>query len=352
MILVSKVLLLSGFFEVAIKPGPFDTTTSVLHAGLQDIGDRTAQDCKTLQISKEKPTSNLYSSRKKSSAQQGNESFDGCRILIDSFDAAFTRTESLQFVPRPQSSSSSISMSQVAELTSTPIRYSNLSPAHSSENFGARNESGPTITTCTFPQSTSIMATPTSTPRTGQVQQGDGKADVPHVTLAEDGSCPASERGARSKADVPDFAYEDGASPNQLSKCAFLNIFNALPFWLSFCADGFILDIIKDGYKIPFVSTPSKTMLKNNESARQKANFVSYEINRLLELNYVKELDYIPHVVNPLTVAGNSDKPRLVLDLRHFNPHLFKFCVKFEALTTRRHNSASLGINWLKYAVV
>ena len=62
--------------------------------------------------------------------------------------------------------------------------------------------------------------------------------------------------------------------------------------------------------------------------------FVSDEIYRLLELNYVKELDYIPHVVNPLTVAGNSDKPRLVLDLRHVNPHLFKFCVKFEGLET------------------
>jgi hypothetical protein len=37
-----------------------------------------------------------------------------------------------------------------------------------------------------------------------------------------------------------------------------------------------------------------------------------------------------PRVVNPLTVAGNRTKQRLVLDARHVNPHLFKYKHKYE----------------------
>ena len=42
-------------------------------------------------------------------------------------------------------------------------------------------------------------------------------------------------------------------------------------------------------------------------------------------------MDYIPHVVNPLTVALNKNgKKRLMLDCRHIDPDLFKFKCSFE----------------------
>jgi len=61
------------------------------------------------------------------------------------------------------------------------------------------------------------------------------------------------------------------------------------------------------------------------------AEFVSEEIKRLLAKGIVQEVQDMPYVVNPLTVAfGKSGKARLVLDCRHLNPHLHLFKVKFE----------------------
>ena len=41
-------------------------------------------------------------------------------------------------------------------------------------------------------------------------------------------------------------------------------------------------------------------------------------------------------LVNPLTVAGNKAKLRLVLDCRHINPHLYQFKYKYEYATVAR----------------
>jgi hypothetical protein len=41
-------------------------------------------------------------------------------------------------------------------------------------------------------------------------------------------------------------------------------------------------------------------------------------------------------VVNPLTLAGNKAKLRLVLDCRHINPHLYQFKYKYEDATVAR----------------
>ena len=51
---------------------------------------------------------------------------------------------------------------------------------------------------------------------------------------------------------------------------------------------------------------------------------------KLIELGCIKEFSCKPKVVNPLTVANNKNKLRLVLDCRHINPHLHKFRFKYE----------------------
>ena len=133
----------------------------------------------------------------------------------------------------------------------------------------------------------------------------------------------------------PSLGSEKVASNEQLS-------FNNMPvnirlkdcvgFWYKFCSDLFILDIINNGYKLPFITTPCTIELNNNRTAFNESKFVTNEITTLLSKGYIKKVSNRPHVINPLSVAFNSQgKRRLILDLRHVNKHLFKFCVKYEA---------------------
>ena len=60
-------------------------------------------------------------------------------------------------------------------------------------------------------------------------------------------------------------------------------------------------------------------------------SFVEDEIAKLVRLGCISQVGERPKVINPLTVAFNKkNKPRLVLDCRHINPHLFKFKFKYE----------------------
>ena len=108
----------------------------------------------------------------------------------------------------------------------------------------------------------------------------------------------------------------------------------SLATWRRTCQDKYILDVIEMGYKLPFRTMPQGTFLKNNKSALKNPAFVRDEILELLNRGCIRETDQIPFVVNPLSVAQNesSKKLRLVLDLRHVNPHLQKFATKFEGL--------------------
>ena len=101
--------------------------------------------------------------------------------------------------------------------------------------------------------------------------------------------------------------------------------------WKEASENAYILDVVEKGYKLPLKSVPAKIILKYNKSARDNELFVTQEINSLLEKGVISACNYVPHVVNPLTVAfSKKGKPRLVLDCRHVNEHLHLFKVKFE----------------------
>lgn len=68
-------------------------------------------------------------------------------------------------------------------------------------------------------------------------------------------------------------------------------------------ANSFILDVIKEGYKIPFMAQPTPVLLKNNTSAIKHREFVTTAINELLESGCVVEQSNIPFCVIPLTVS-------------------------------------------------
>ena len=89
-----------------------------------------------------------------------------------------------------------------------------------------------------------------------------------------------------------------------------------LHFWQEIGANENVLDVIENGYKIPFISTPKPAEFKNNKSALLNHSFVSDSVQELLGTKRVVEVPFIPHVVSPLSVSTNKGKNRLILDLR------------------------------------
>lgn len=105
----------------------------------------------------------------------------------------------------------------------------------------------------------------------------------------------------------------------------------AIGKWKEIGANKFILNIIEQGYKLPFISTPKAKYFKNNQSAIANSGFVSSTIDDLLNCGSAIEVEHKPLVVSPLSVAfSSSGKKRLILDLRYVNEHLHKEFVSFD----------------------
>ena len=109
------------------------------------------------------------------------------------------------------------------------------------------------------------------------------------------------------------------------------NLKNNLVFWRSIGAPKFVLSIIKNGYRLPFISFPLAVKLRNNKSARIHADFVEQAVLELLNSDRVRMVNERPFVVNPLSVSVQPcSKKRLILDLRHVNKSLIKQSVNYE----------------------
>ena len=95
----------------------------------------------------------------------------------------------------------------------------------------------------------------------------------------------------------------------------------------------FVLNVIMQGYKIPFLQLPTPFAKRNNTSARENSDFVSQTVNNLLRLDLIGELACKPHIINPLSVSTRrSGRQRLILDLRHVNQFIYKQKFKCEDL--------------------
>ena len=63
--------------------------------------------------------------------------------------------------------------------------------------------------------------------------------------------------------------------------------------------------------------------------------FVTKALEDLITANCISIVHSPPWLVNPLTVSVRAEgKKLLVLDLRHVNPHLFKYKFKCEDIST------------------
>ena len=103
-----------------------------------------------------------------------------------------------------------------------------------------------------------------------------------------------------------------------------------LSFWQNTIrANETVCDIFKNGYKLPFLYTPSNAEFKNNSLALRNSIFVEETIKEMLRAGTIKECLTKPKVLNPFSVSKKGKK-RLILDLRYVNNHFFKDKIKFD----------------------
>jgi len=61
-------------------------------------------------------------------------------------------------------------------------------------------------------------------------------------------------------------------------------------YWEStISAPCFVLDVISDGYKLPFIRVPAPCFIRTNSSAKLHPNFVEETISKLLVTNCIVE---------------------------------------------------------------
>lgn len=107
----------------------------------------------------------------------------------------------------------------------------------------------------------------------------------------------------------------------------------SIGFWGSITDRDYILSVVEFGYRLPFVSPPIAFRFPNNRSAVQFQTFVDSEIDQLISKNAVEISSTPPVCVNPLSVAQNTEKLRLILDCSFLNKKLAKFRFKIDDIS-------------------
>ena len=70
-----------------------------------------------------------------------------------------------------------------------------------------------------------------------------------------------------------------------------------------------IVNVLKEGYKLPLYTVPKSAHFNNNKSAIAHSHFVSEAIQDLLKSNRINEVNELSYVVNSLSVTvWNSAK--------------------------------------------
>ena len=105
-------------------------------------------------------------------------------------------------------------------------------------------------------------------------------------------------------------------------------------------AERYILETIDQGYKLMFIDNgpPSSFHRRNNISVLAQSEFVLAELLQLETLGCIRRVDYVPHIVNPLTDV-HSKKWRVVLDA---SLGLSPFCVKRDGVLSQKSPAVPL----------
>lgn len=104
-----------------------------------------------------------------------------------------------------------------------------------------------------------------------------------------------------------------------------------IEFWEEMGASQFVLGILREGFRLPFVAEPEKRIFANHRSCEENTDFVDNAVGDLIRLGCAKEVPYEEvWVGSPLGVHTSGTKSRLILDLRYVNLHLQKMKFKYE----------------------
>ncbi len=119
------------------------------------------------------------------------------------------------------------------------------------------------------------------------------------------------------------------------SYCIVGNLRRHLAFWESIGANPWVLDLIREGYALPFSTiAPPSASFSNNASARNNAVFIESQIFEFLKNGIIQRVSQPPTVVNPLSVAcQSSGKLRFILDATYVNEFLAYEHFKLEDLS-------------------
>nr|XP_006823786.1 PREDICTED: mitogen-activated protein kinase kinase kinase 13-A-like [Saccoglossus kowalevskii] len=74
----------------------------------------------------------------------------------------------------------------------------------------------------------------------------------------------------------------------------------AMKVWRQTDDNSYVLGVIGNGYRLPFITTPPSAISPNNKSAVNNSEFVVDEINKLLIRGCIREISLPPHGINPL----------------------------------------------------
>ena len=108
-------------------------------------------------------------------------------------------------------------------------------------------------------------------------------------------------------------------------------------FWSDeLCPPKYILRIIQEGYRLPFVSYPPHTFRRNSRKCRGHEDFIDSAIAALLANGSIVEVAHQPRVVCSLSVDDSKAQLRLIYNAIPVNPHLFKERFRYESLNTLR----------------
>ena len=108
-----------------------------------------------------------------------------------------------------------------------------------------------------------------------------------------------------SETNQPDLNLIDIAEYGEIDQGVYCSAFvygklrSCLSFWRdTICASDFVLDIIKNGYKIPFKETPVPYSIENRSSAKSRDSFVREAISELLVRGCIRQVaTYILNIV-------------------------------------------------------
>ena len=97
--------------------------------------------------------------------------------------------------------------------------------------------------------------------------------------------------------------YEDGLSHTM----EFFNMLEKNWVWVQGLeASQFVLDIVRTGYRLPFITFPPPLEADNHQSALEHATFVEESIRDLVQARCVQESVSTPTVCSPLQVVSNA----------------------------------------------